>query len=661
MELTQVLKTVSSQELLDCLQQSGLFSTEQIHQATEAASQAADGRVLAQALVTAGILTAYQAEAIGNRKFAELRIGNYEVLDRLGAGGMGTVFKARHRRMKRIVALKILSQRTAGGEKFVQRFQREVETIALLSHPNIVMAHDADEDEAGPFLVMEYVAGHDLAGLVLKQGPLSIAAAVSCILQAARGLEYAHRHGIIHRDIKPANLLRDAEGTVKITDLGLARFTNAESAGGPATPAAITQAGSVMGTVDFMSPEQAMDATTIDQRADIYSLGATLCFLLLGRSMYQGQTMMAILLKHRDAPIPSLVEARADVPGALDAVFRRMVAKAPADRFQSMSEVVRALEEVEAELGGTSDLPASGLNPPADLVPSGPTVAAPPLETSGVFSPGPASPMFGTRPPSPPRVRLCKVVLIEPSRTQSRIIRQYLQTAGIPEIVAVASGKEALQAVRSGRPDAIISALHLSDMTGMQLAQQVRSEGGSAAPGFVLITSEDERSEAGSLSQCGKAVLLHKPFTPEQLIEALTLVAALPPSPSTPVGRDQLRVLIVDDSAAARRHVRQVLQGLGLAHFVEAVDGARAVAAVAKEPFDLIVTDYNMPYLDGSGLVGFLKQDPSTASIPIIMVTTETDPDKLEGVRRLGAAAVCDKRFPLEVVRPIIDQLVRTS
>ena len=136
-------------------------------------------------------------ETVQSRKFEVLRIGNYEVLDRLGAGGMGTVFKARHRRMKRIVALKLLSSTLAQDEKFVQRFQREVEALSRLSHPNIVMAYDADEDTAGPFLIMECVDGDDLAALVQKDGPLDVPMAIDCILQAARGMDYAHSQGII--------------------------------------------------------------------------------------------------------------------------------------------------------------------------------------------------------------------------------------------------------------------------------------------------------------------------------------------------------------------------------------------------------------------------------------------------------------------------------
>jgi two-component system chemotaxis response regulator CheY len=197
-------------------------------------------------------------------------------------------------------------------------------------------------------------------------------------------------------------------------------------------------------------------------------------------------------------------------------------------------------------------------------------------------------------------------------------------------------------------------------MTGVQLAEQMQVEFKAAAPGFVLISSETESADAGSLSKCGHAVLLKKPFTPEQLVDALKMVSAEQASPPAASKLDRVRVLIVDDSAPARLHIRRVLTGLGLSQFVEATDGAHAVAALAGGTFDLIVTDYNMPHMDGRGLVGYLKQNPSTATIPIIMVTTEDDAGKLEAVRRLGVAAVCGKSVPAEVVRQVIEQVVKT-
>jgi serine/threonine protein kinase len=646
---------LSRAEFIQNLSDSGLFTPQEVHKALDTVSklQAADGDAVARQLVESGTLTPFQAEAVRERRFAVLVVGNYQVLDHLGQGGMGTVYKAQHRRMRRVVAIKILSRDVAKSENFVKRFQREVEAVARLSHPNIIMAHDADEDEVGHFLVMEFVNGRDLATEVHKRGPLPVEEAVDCILQAARGLEYAHGQGIIHRDIKPANLLRDASGVVKVADLGLARFE--ESTGKPDAASALTQAGTVMGTADYMSPEQATGATDLDHRTDIYSLGCALHFLLLGKPPYEGPSMMAVLLKHRDSPIPSLTALRGDVPAELDALFRLMVEKAPAARIQTMTEVVRVLETILADLrkqGATRDTGSV-------LEFDGGATGVWENQTS-VGSAPPHSPAATTQ------ALALKVLLVEPSRTQSAIIRKHLQTQGMQDIAVVSTGTEALQALRSQSRNVVICALHLSDMTGLQLAEQIRDDHKIAPPAFVLISSETESKEVGSLSRFGKAMLLKKPFTAAQLGDAIRLVSEGPPSSLAPrasslapsQGPGRLRVLIVDDSAAARVHVRNVLTGLGLSQLVEAPDGARAVAAVAGDRFDLILTDYNMPYMDGRSLVAFLKQNPATAAVPIIMVTTEKDPAKLEAVRQLGVAAVCDKSFPAETVRNIIERLV---
>jgi CheY-like chemotaxis protein/tRNA A-37 threonylcarbamoyl transferase component Bud32 len=576
-------------------------------------------------------------------------IGNYDVLAKLGAGGMGTVFKARHRRMKRIVALKLLPKTHVKNPQFLQRFQREVEVISRLSHPNIVMAYDADEDEAGPFLAMEFVDGCDLDSLVARQGRLGLVDAVNCVIQAARGLAYAHAQGIIHRDIKPANLLRDKDGVIKVTDLGIARLNDPEGKGG------LTQTGYVLGTVDFMAPEQALDSTKVDGRADIYSLGATLYFLLIGDAPYPAPTLMAALLKHREAPIPSLRAERAEVPPELDTIFRRMMAKAPADRFPTMMDVVAALETFAATK------PAAGLSTedaaPRETMAGGPSVAD---ENFGFTLATPASAMAGTIDAKPIGSTLAgttSVLLVEPSRTQAAIIRKLLEGQGIQRIVTAATGREAIRIVIEEPPDAIVAAQHLSDMNGLELAERIRKETRAASTGFVLISTEAEAAQAGSLSKLGKAVRLHKPFTSEQLMDALRGVCAVS-SPGAESVRSKLRVLIVDDSTVARVHIRNVLQTLGLTQFKEAVDGAQAVAAVATEKFDLIVTDYNMPLMDGRGFIGYLKLNPATASIPIIMVTTEDDPAKLEEIRRLGVSAICDKSFPADVVRSVVDQLV---
>jgi len=299
---------------------------------------------LAREMYRQGKLTKFQAQAIYQKKTRGLVVGNYVVLDKLGKGGMGAVYKAQHKRMKRVVALKMLPSSATKSPELVRRFQREVEAAAKLSHPNIVTAHDADEEKGVHFLVMEYVEGCDLHALVKEKGTLPVAQAVDYVLQAAKGLEYAHRQGIVHRDIKPSNLLVDHAGTVKILDMGLARIEEATSVEKGDGGEELTISGEIMGTLDYMSPEQALDTKTADARADIYSLGCTLYALLAGRPPYSGDTVAKKIVAHREQPIPSLRAVAGNTPESLDAVFQRMLAKQPEDRQQSMSEVIADLQ-----------------------------------------------------------------------------------------------------------------------------------------------------------------------------------------------------------------------------------------------------------------------------------------------------------------------------
>lgn len=299
-----------------------------------------DGQQLARCLVRRKQLTAFQAEQVYKGRGKALVLGNYTVLEKLGQGGMGMVLKAQHRRMKRLVALKVLSPDVTKSPDLVARFQREVQAAARLEHANIVTAYDADEAHGTHFLVMQYVDGNDLSAIVKKQGPLPIDRAVECIIQAARGLEFAHQQNVFHRDIKPANLLLDREGTVKILDMGLARID-----GDTGTQAELTNTGAVMGTVDYMAPEQAMNTKAADARSDQYSLGITLWYLLTARPTFDGDSLMSRLLAHREAPIPSLKAARGDVPLGLDEVFQKMIAKRPENRYPTMTATIEALQQ----------------------------------------------------------------------------------------------------------------------------------------------------------------------------------------------------------------------------------------------------------------------------------------------------------------------------
>jgi CheY-like chemotaxis protein/tRNA A-37 threonylcarbamoyl transferase component Bud32 len=514
-----VMSEISREEFLRAASESGLLSDADVRAVRDGEAGVPDTHVLARRLVHAGRLTPFQVEAILNGRAPELCIGNYVVLDRLGAGGMGTVFKARHRRMHRIVALKVLSHAAAGHATFAQRFEREIEIIAQLSHPNIVMAFDAGESASGLYLVMEFVDGRDLGREVAQGGPVSTANAVDCMLQAARGLAYAHGHGIVHRDVKPANLLRDRAGVVKVADLGLARLSSSEMG---SENAPLTQAGIIVGTAAFMAPEQALDSAGVDYPIDVYSLGCTLFFLLSGRAPYSAGSMLALLLQHRDAPIPALHEVRGDVPAGLAEFYRRMVAKRPEER-PAMAEVVQVLEGLRSAGNVSADArpaAAGGPVPAADATvvvgPMGP-VGAEDFDLSVSASDAESTPTL----PDVGRVTHLRIVLVEPSRAQASIVRKYLQELGIAHVRITNSGCEALAVAKHEATDVILSSMHLADMTGVQLAEALRGEPGCSGVGFVLASSGSDGGEASKVLDVPRTVLLPKPFDLRELAQSL--------------------------------------------------------------------------------------------------------------------------------------------
>ncbi|MGZ0166097.1 MAG: serine/threonine protein kinase [Planctomycetales bacterium] len=335
----------NSTELFAKLEDSGLLS-KSIVARREELLKASSAEEAASELVRLQLLTKYQSEVLVQDKTVPLVIGEYIVEDVIGQDGMGYVLRARHRRMKRTVAIKFLLKSLTESEDLVVRFEREVEAAARLDHQNIVTAYDAGVHDGNHFLVMQYIDGDDLSDVMKTRGQLEVANAIDVIRQAAYGLAYAHDRGIIHRDIKPANLLLDDDGVVRILDMGLARI---KPTPGDEDTQALTNTGSMMGTVDYMAPEQAMDAKSVDLRADIYSLGCTLYFLLIGRSPYNADSMMKRLLAHREGQIPRLSSNRYGIPDELEAVYQKMIAKDPGRRFQSMTEVITSLESIDLD------------------------------------------------------------------------------------------------------------------------------------------------------------------------------------------------------------------------------------------------------------------------------------------------------------------------
>jgi serine/threonine protein kinase len=335
---------VSLDELRSIVGELGLCTAEELSAAPDV-----DAANWLDSLAQAGSITPFQQSMILSGNGRRLRIGDYRLESRIGAGGMGEVFLGYQPSMDRQVAIKVLDSRLMSEPELVQRFEREVKLTGKLLHAHVVTAFDAGHDDDRYFLVMEYVDGASLDIIARGAGPMSVADALCCGIQAAQGLAYAHANGIVHRDVKPGNLLLSRQGVIKVLDLGLARFR--EAAAELQTDAAtnLSHSGHMLGTVDYLSPEQALDPRQADERSDIYSLGCTLCRLLTGSPPYPQGSMMQRILAHREAPVPSLKQRNSELPDAVAAIVERMIAKRPEDRYATMNEVAEALRQAAPE------------------------------------------------------------------------------------------------------------------------------------------------------------------------------------------------------------------------------------------------------------------------------------------------------------------------
>jgi serine/threonine-protein kinase len=371
-------------ELGELLRETNLLLPSQLPLVADLEAEFSDPHAAAAMLVRRKWLTPYQVEQVFSERPQEnLVLGPYILLDRLGEGGMGQVYKARHHLLERIVALKVIrEERLSKDPEAVRRFQREARAAALLSHPNIVLIYDADRANDTYYIAMEYIEGTDLARLVRETGRLPVDQACDFIRQAALGLQHAHEHGMVHRDIKPSNLLaaglvlhrpaeahglssigsgpavpgsrsrsrtsRDTDGPVKpvikILDMGLVRRTQATD---QSQSASLTEEGNIIGTPDYIAPEQARNAHRVDIRADLYSLGGTFYYLLTGQPPFaEGSPIEKLLMHQLDEPVP-VAKLRPEVPAAVAAAVDQLMAKFPKDRYQTPAELADALAALD--------------------------------------------------------------------------------------------------------------------------------------------------------------------------------------------------------------------------------------------------------------------------------------------------------------------------
>jgi serine/threonine-protein kinase len=336
---------VNLEKFLELFRRSELVESDRIERALADLRQKAGGALtedveeLASQLVDSGLITRWQADKLLDGKHKGFFLGKYKLLAHLGSGGMSTVYLAEHVHMHRRVAIKVLPQSRVEDSSYLDRFYLEAKAAAALAHPNIITAFDIDNQDKIHFLVMEYVEGRDLQTMVKEQGPLDYQSAADFIGQAAAGLEHAHGAGLVHRDIKPANLLVDGKGTVKLLDLGLALFSDQNH---PSLTIAHDE--NVLGTADYLAPEQAVNSHLVDARADIYSLGCTFYYVLTGHPPFNEGTLAQRLLAHQKKMPVSIKADRSDAPQEFIDLCNAMMAKSPERRIQTAAEVRHRLE-----------------------------------------------------------------------------------------------------------------------------------------------------------------------------------------------------------------------------------------------------------------------------------------------------------------------------
>ncbi len=346
---------LTAESFINVVKQSRLVDKERLAKLLEQFRQNGvdmnNSRAIGNALVEAEAVTAWQCDKLLEGKHKGFFLGKYRLMSLLGKGGMSSVFRADHVLMRRTCAIKVLPVKRVKDSSYLERFYREAQAVASLDHPNIVRAYDVDHEEQKGneihFLVMEHVDGNSLQEIVNESGPFEFVQAAEYLRQSAEGLEHAHKVGLVHRDIKPGNLLIDPNGVIKILDLGLAQFFEQKEE----NPLTVAHDEKVLGTADYLSPEQALDSHKVDIRADIYSLGCTVYFVLTGHPPFNEGTLAQRLMWHQTKQPPPISSDRPDIPPTLMSIIEKMMAKKPDDRYQTAGELSNVLRDWLIEHG----------------------------------------------------------------------------------------------------------------------------------------------------------------------------------------------------------------------------------------------------------------------------------------------------------------------
>ncbi len=459
----------------------------------ETVAASPDLPALAESLAARRLLTPYQAGRVRAGAVNGLVLGNYRVLEKVGTGGMGVVFRAEHQKLRTPAAVKALFADPERNPAGVERFFVEIRAVATLRHPNIVAAIDAGEEPCAgpdgqpvPYLVMEYVPGRDLDDLVAKDGPLPVARACQLARQVADALTEAHRHGLVHRDIKPSNVIVTPDGQAKLLDFGVARLPSGDAS-------RLTREGSRLGTVGFMAPEQARNPSDVDGRADVFGLAATLFFALTGRDPFLPPAGAAVAARP-----PRLLDFRPDAPPALDAALQRMMALDPEQRTPTAAAAMR---ELAPFLGWSGGAPAQTAAPPA-----GPVAARTPPPAAGL-----------ALTPAPPRpAKPHRVLIVDDEEPVRRVCRMAIQNEPVA-CDEVDTGPDAVARALAQAYDLVLLDVDLPGLNGEQVLRKLRQQPPAAHTKVIMLSGRTTGDDLSRLLTAGADDYLTKPFSVVQL------------------------------------------------------------------------------------------------------------------------------------------------